>query len=100
MAKIMDLMVPRIQFYNDLKNHTYFFTKPDFGSKIAKKFYRKVMKKPRRDMKILEDLLERLSQVDEDFKREDVSRVCSEYLYEQNQKGNFLKNQEVFFLLR
>ncbi|CAI2361875.1 unnamed protein product [Moneuplotes crassus] len=100
MAKIMDMMIPRIQFYSDLKKHTYYFQKPDFDSEIAQKFYKKVMSQPEKSKVILEDLHSGLSELDSDFKREDVAKVCSVYLYEQNQKGNFLKNKEVFFLLR
>ena len=100
MAKIMDLMIPRIQFYSDFNKHTYYFEKPDFESKIAKKFYRKVMKKPKQSKKILESLYHELNKLDDAFKRKDVAKVCSVYLYEQNQKGNFIKNREVFFLLR
>lgn len=44
MAKIMDMMVPRIQFYSDLVQHTYFFEEPDFTSDIAQKFEEKLMK--------------------------------------------------------
>lgn len=42
MSKIMNLMKIRIHFFKDLKNHTYFFTDPQYLSDIADKFLSKL----------------------------------------------------------
>lgn len=40
------------------------------------------------------------TKLEEEFKKEDINKACSVYLYEQAQKKNFLKNKDVYFLLR
>ena len=35
-----------------------------------------------------------------EWNKDNVNKLWSQYLYDQNQNGNFLKNQDVFFLLR
>ncbi len=34
-AQIMDMLVPRINYFSDLKNHSYFFIDPKFDSEIS-----------------------------------------------------------------
>lgn len=100
LAKIMDQMIPRIHFYSDLANHLYYFEKPDFNSEIAKKFEKKVLGDKKQALEILNGLYSDLEKLDDKFKKEDVHKVCSMYLYNQSQAGIHLKNQDVYFLLR
>ena len=79
LAKIMDLMVPRIQFYSDLANHTYYFEDPDFTSEIASKFEDRVIKdkdtQPVGVEEILNHLYTEFEKLPEEFKKDDVSKV-------------------------
>lgn len=38
MLKIMEMMKQRIRFYDDLKNHSYFFIEPLYSDERASKF--------------------------------------------------------------
>jgi len=85
-------------------NHTYFFEKPDFSTNIAKKFEVKLMKDRKngevKSLKILNDLNDLLLSLDDEFKKDDINKTWSTYLFNETEKGNYLKNQDVFFLLR
>jgi len=58
LCKIMDMMKVRMQFYDDLKNHTYFFTDPTYESQNSKTFLRKIKQSPENNKTILTDLAE------------------------------------------
>jgi hypothetical protein len=42
MINVMDMMKIRIHFYNDLKNHTYFFEDPEYDTARGEKFLNKL----------------------------------------------------------
>lgn len=89
-AKIMDLMIPRINFYKDMANHKYFFTDPDFSTDLASGFKKSVITDIEKSITTLTDLYNRLTLIQEDdWKKDDVNKECSMYLYEQNQQGIF-----------
>lgn len=71
----MDLMIPRIQLYSDLQNHTYFFEKPDFSSEIAVNFKSKVVKEPEKARDTLNHLLESFAQLDDEFSHKEISKI-------------------------
>ena len=81
--------------------YRYFFTNPDFDSKIAQKFRNKVLNDPQKALQTLNDLYKEFNNIEEsEWNKDNVNKLWSQYLYDQNQNGNFLKNQDVFFLLR
>ena len=57
LTKIMDLMVPRLQFNQDLLKHSYFFEDPDFEVDFSLRFKKKVMKNPKSSRSILASLI-------------------------------------------
>lgn len=71
----MDLMIPRINFYSDLNNHTYYFEDPDFTTEIAKKFENKVMKNKQQALDVLTHLHSEFEKLGEEFKRDDIHKV-------------------------
>ena len=42
MLKIMDMMKVRMRYIGDIKNHTYFFTSPNYETDLGKKFITKL----------------------------------------------------------
>ena len=46
MLKVMDMMKIRMRYIKDIRNHTYFFTMPDYNTELGQKFIRKLKKPP------------------------------------------------------
>ena len=44
MLKVMDMMKVRMRYIRDIKNHTYFFTDPDYETDLGLKFIVKLGK--------------------------------------------------------
>lgn len=100
MIKIMDLMKTRIHFYHDLLNHSYFWEQPEYDTERGKKFLKRLSKTNEVKIEILEDLITLLKQGEGGhISAEEVNKVCSMYLFE-NQESRGFKNEDVFFLLR
>ena len=99
-AKIMDIVIPRINFYSDIINYIYFFKDPEFTSKEAQASWKKVIKDSNQAKTILSDLYDALSKLDDKFLKEEVHKVLSVYLYEKVQSGINLNNEDVYILLR
>ncbi len=100
-AAIMDMMIPWIQFYHDLKNHEYFFAAPNYEEGFSPKFKARVMSSPEWVEKTLSDLYTKFDQIDSsNFLWNPFNKVCSEYLSSENQAERSLKSEEVYFLLR
>ena len=100
LARIMDIVIPRIQFYSDLNKHWYFFEDPDFSTAAAQADWKRTLRDPDQAKKVLNDLYDDLNKLDENFLKDDVHKLCSSYIYEQTLKGVHLKNEDVFILLR
>lgn len=75
------MLVPRMNFYSDLKNHSYFFNDPDLGSQLSHKLKKKAFADKDRGLKILNDLYSVLDELKE-FKKDDFNKACSMYLYD------------------
>ena len=56
LIKIMDMMKPRIHYFKDLKNHTYFFEQPSYTDARSIKFFKKLSQPNEVKIEILEDL--------------------------------------------
>ena len=83
LAKIMEILIPRIEFYKDLLKHRYFYRKPDFEETRALSLKKKILKDPQAALSILQVLVERFEQLPEKFSSEEFNMICSKYLYEQ-----------------
>jgi hypothetical protein len=96
----MDMMKVRIHFYNDMKQHMYFFTDPDYKDPIASKFLQRFKQSNSVKAMILTDLKSLLSESvnSEAFTTNFVHEKCSLYLFKNKDKQ--YKNEDVFFLLR
>lgn len=102
----MDMMKPRIHYFKDLKNHTYFFEEPTYSDKRAQKFLKKLSQPDEVKIEILQDLITLLEKHQESVDKElqdlisndTINKICSMYLYENADRG--WENQDVFFLLR
>ena len=66
MLKIMDMMKIRMRYIGDIKNHTYFFTLPDYQTDLGKKFITKLKQGPLTNKAILADMHTFLDQIGED----------------------------------
>lgn len=95
----MDMLVPRIRFYHELKNHAYFFKNPDLRTEISAKLRKKAFTHQEKALSILKELFKRLEEQDE-LTKEILNKTCSIYIYECHQKDDKIKNEEVFSLLR
>ena len=86
MLKVMDMMKIRMRYMKDIKNHTYFFTDPDYETELGKKFIVKLNKQsPETNKQILADIHDIMAQInDDDFSALELNKGCSIYLYEQN----------------
>ena len=85
MLKIMDMMKVRMRYMRDIKNHSYFFTDPDYNTELGRKFIIKLNQAPETNIFILADLAELMSRIsDKSFEALELNKACSIYLYEQN----------------
>lgn len=103
MLKIMDMMKQRIRFYDELKNHTYFFAEPLYSDERALKFQKRLKQPVETKMEVLEDLavlFEKLKNESggKNISKDQINKICSLYLFES--KDKIKKNEDVFFLLR
>ena len=55
-------MKQRIHFYDDLKNHGYFFIEPSYSGELANKFQKRLKQPAEVKIEILEDLIQLLLQ--------------------------------------
>jgi len=42
MLKVLDMMKVRMRYIKDIKNHAYFFTRPDYATDLGRKFITKL----------------------------------------------------------
>ena len=102
MLQIMDMMKVRMRYIKDIKNHTYFFTPPDYNTELGRKFIRKLKKPPMINKQILADLHQLMKNIPEaEFNALTLNKACSQYLYEKSKtEGAAFKNEDIFFLFR
>ena len=56
MLKIMNMMKVRMRYVKDIKNHSYFFTAPDYDTELGRKFIQKLKQPALTNKQILADL--------------------------------------------
>lgn len=87
MFKIMQMMTIRMRYMSDIKNHTYFFTLPDYQTDLGKNFLLKLKQTALINKQILSDLQKRIEKISaEDFNATSLNKVCSIYLFDTNEK--------------
>ena len=78
MLQIMDMMKVRMRYIKDIKNHTYFFTPPDYNTELGQKFIRKLKKPPMINKQILADLHQLMKNIPEaEFNALTLNKACS-----------------------
>jgi glutamyl/glutaminyl-tRNA synthetase len=95
MCRIMDVLKGQMKFNSDLKEHLYFFNDPEYETKYQQRD-RKVK------AKILGDLVGKIKQSisEKEFSATALNKVVSMYLFESSQRGEKVKNQYLFDLVR
>ena len=92
MLKIMDMMKQRIHFYDDLKNHSYFFIEPLYDDARAQKFQKRLKQPTETKIIILEDLTVLFEKLKAEaggsnhISKDQINKICSLYLFENQDK--------------
>jgi len=84
MLLIMDNMKTRLKFIREIRNHSYFFTQPNYETKLVSEFKKKCEKSAERNIKTLQELKEVFkSQIGNpsSFTALEVSKQCSQVLF-------------------
>lgn len=98
----MDLMRDRLRYLSDMNAHAYFFVDPDFQdfAAIVNKAFNKSQSQTDK-VALTTTLTERLSKINSDsFNATTVNKAVSIILYEMSKEAKWVKNEDVFRVLR
>ena len=103
LRKVMDLMRDRLRYPSDMNAHPYFFVDPDLldsGIEMVNKAFNKNLSQTDK-VALTTTLTERLSKINSvSFNSGTVNKAVSVILYEMSKEAKWVKNEDVFRVLR